>query len=619
MKNLFKLSLIVFLIIFIFNSCSKDDYDIIKQESQLKILSKDRIENAELENMVNESLSKIEKIFEIMPPRSYKKEENYRRNNDSINLNGISINTEAYNIIEKEDALSTYIFEVEYPSVNILDKEIVNLHIYYDENNQLQSQLIKYDFTSIELETIKNNNSYDGYWDKLSYVNLSRGCPCQAGNTTPTPTWIPYPNNSGYGGSSPSAPYALPPLSTLPPHVMASLFAAGAIYHTNPSFLPGGNPSYTFPVQYFSVNDITIPTQNSSYSATPFNNFYPYYFSDIKNVIKNYYERVYVPQLNSYVTSTQTTLTDHIVKQKFIYEFFQFTYTLQLQNPITFNYLSANPTIIGDIFNYLNKNQTSYGTINVNAIQFINMLISYNDLSNINQTNTFIQWSINYRNNKPNVTNEQFQNWFMTPRENIDLLGYDSAYWENPSLTFPQQNLPSWNDYDVAFPRVSGADLVQTVGGAVQTAYNQYPSLSRGYCALKVSRALNYSGVNIPQITTTSGNPGTIQGSDGKYYFLNAKALNKWMRETFGTNPATSTTPLNNNHYNFTATQGGTNGENFPDLVNGLKGIFSMVSTNPNWASGHADLIEDGICVSGCHFQDIPPAPIDYIDIWVLN
>ena len=267
-----------------------------------------------------------------------------------------------------------------------------------------------------------------------------------------------------------------------------------------------------------------------------------------------------------------------------------------------------------NIINYLffNKN-------NQEAIEFVKELIDYCIENNNYQINSFVEWSLDYMTNNPNVSIEQFKNWFMTSREGKDPLEYDSNFWENPNLSFPQQDLPSWNEFDLAYPRVEGENLVQTVGGAVQAAYNQYPSLSRGYCALKVSRALNYSGINIPQITTTSGNPGTLQGRDGKYYFLNAKALNKWMRETFGTNPSTTTTPYNSSHHHFTANDGGVNGENFPDLVSGLKGIFSMVSTNPNWASGHADLIEDGMCVFGCYFQDVPPAPIDYIDIWVLE
>lgn len=91
------------------------------------------------------------------------------------------------------------------------------------------------------------------------------------------------------------------------------------------------------------------------------------------------------------------------------------------------------------------------------------------------------------------------------------------------------------------------------------------------------------------------------------------------MRKTFGTNTATNSTPYNENHIHIDGSEGGENGINFPDLVSGLKGIYSMVSTNPQWASGHADLIQDGLCVFGCHFQDTPPAPIDYIDIWILE
>ncbi|HQV35274.1 MAG: hypothetical protein KA215_06835 [Flavobacterium sp.] len=233
----------------------------------------------------------------------------------------------------------------------------------------------------------------------------------------------------------------------------------------------------------------------------------------------------------------------------------------------------------------------------------------------------FIEELINLAIQYPTMyTYDNLMNWFFTTREGIDPISYDNNFWEDPNLSFPLQSLPSWSDFDIAYPRVDGSELVTIVGGAVQIAYNQYPNLSRGYCALKVSRALNYSGIIIPQIITTSGNPGTLQGSDGKYYFLNAKALNKWMRETFGTNPATNTSPLNLNHFHFTSNQGGINGLNFPNLMIGLKGIYSMVSTNPNWASGHADLIdENGICVFGCHLNDSPPAPIDYIDIWVLE
>ena len=262
------------------------------------------------------------------------------------------------------------------------------------------------------------------------------------------------------------------------------------------------------------------------------------------------------------------------------------TFQLLLQNSQWFS--SQTNQTRQDIFNYLLENHLN------------------------EQSREFIQWSINYLNNNTSVTWHQFKNWFLTPREGQDYI-YDSTYWENPSLTFPQQNLPTFQNFDTNYPRMNGEQLAQLVGGDVLNLYNQYPSVVRGFCALKVSRALNYSGVTIPNITTTNGNPGTVLGGDGKYYFLNAKALNKWMQKTFGVSPT------NSNHIKILGSQGGENGGNFPTLTAGIKGIYSMVSSNPDWASGHADLINEGICVFGCHFYDNPPAPIDYIDIWILN
>ena len=271
--------------------------------------------------------------------------------------------------------------------------------------------------------------------------------------------------------------------------------------------------------------------------------------------------------------------------------------------------------IVKNFRKQLNTAQIAWWT-NPNNADAIQSISDY--LIQVDADEDFAEWSINFMINNPNVTWQQFQNWFMTPREGNDF-EYDADFWESPTLSFPQQDLPSWSDFSNAYPTSQGSQLVITIGGDVQTAYNQYPTLQRGYCALKVSRALNYSGINIPQITTTSGNPGTIQGGDGKYYFVNAKALNKWMRETFGTNPVTSSTPFNANHVHIDGSEGGTNGGNYPFLTSGIKGIYSMVSTDPNWASGHADIINEGTCLAACHFYDYPPAPIDYIDIWILE
>ncbi|MFA5556035.1 MAG: T6SS effector amidase Tae4 family protein [Flavobacteriaceae bacterium] len=140
---------------------------------------------------------------------------------------------------------------------------------------------------------------------------------------------------------------------------------------------------------------------------------------------------------------------------------------------------------------------------------------------------------------------------------------------------------------------------------------------TKNVCALKVSIALNYSGVVIPYI------PGqTIEGGGdyaGKYFFLNVKALNKWMRATFGINDPNDNNPYNENHYYFTASETGTNGVNLPSLVNGLKGIYTIMKPDTpqyNGITGHADILRpNGTCPSNCNFQ----IPVDRVDIWVLE
>lgn len=461
MKKLFRLRLIILLAIFALNSCSKDDYQGIKEEKKIMVLSKNKIENVEIENNIIKTLSKIKQVFEINAPKSYKKNVLNRSANDSINLNEITINTEAYNTIEDQNGKISYVFEIKYPSENIEKKEIINLNYFYDENNILQNQLIKYDLTQSELETIKINNSYDGFLENISYIDLSRGCPCQGGGT-PIPVWVPYPNYSGYGGTSPSVPYILPPLSTLPPQVMAALLAAGAIYSTNPSFIPGGNPSYTFPIQYFSVNDLTIPAPISSNPAIPFNNFNTYYFSNIKDIIKNYYESTYVSGLGSYITSSQTALADHIVKQKFIYDFFIYRYFLEQSNTSAFNYLASSPERIETIFNFLQKNKAANGSISFSQKYIVNQLLNYlviNPTESDSATTELYFKALSTTNNFQNDLDENFIlnniTYFSQDVQNqilIDpLLAAQIAQEYLIQRTVKRTNHPNWNEVQIYY------------------------------------------------------------------------------------------------------------------------------------------------------------------------
>ena len=231
------------------------------------------------------------------------------------------------------------------------------------------------------------------------------------------------------------------------------------------------------------------------------------------------------------------------------------------------------------------------------------------------RTKEFVAFKNQFFKDHPATTEAQFENWFMGTSEGKDG-DYDAAYWENPNLTFPQQNLPSFNDFYNAYPRkdgkyMKGADLFPLVGGEIYQAYINPNYTIRGACALKVSRALNYCGILIPNV------PGTLKGADNKYYFVNAKALNAWMKESFGVNDINSTKyPYNSNHINYNSSNGGLNGQNYTQLLSNIKGIYTMMPVNPATfgASGHCDMIQENWCPFGCFFKDV-----EIMDIWQLN
>lgn len=201
-----------------------------------------------------------------------------------------------------------------------------------------------------------------------------------------------------------------------------------------------------------------------------------------------------------------------------------------------------------------------------------------------------------------------FKNQFISTSEGLD---GDDTYWDNNNLTFAAQTLSTFAAFNAAFPRknsISTEQLFNTIAGDLTLFYksdiNTY--------AIRLSRGLNYSGVNIPYL------PGrTYKGSDDKYYFKAAYEINLWMRKTFGTNDGDPNTPHNPNHYKYTGAEAGVHGVNLPGLLAGKKGIYSIYSSDFRWASGHADLLmPDATCGNDCHFYD---APILRLDIWVLQ
>ena len=232
----------------------------------------------------------------------------------------------------------------------------------------------------------------------------------------------------------------------------------------------------------------------------------------------------------------------------------------------------------------------------------------------------FGNWATNYLKANPAVTFSTFQNHFMQNSEGIDG-DYDANYWNNPNLNLPQQNLPSLSSFSAAYPKHSDfrydtpSKLYNKIGGDVLGLYNSKPQDYQNTCALRISKALNVAG-----ITITDGKD-RFKGEDGKYYFVSAIALLKWMQKTFGT-------PTGNNH--LTGIQGGTNGQNFSNLLSGKNGIYIMIPNLPGGcptpanpqgtgfcASGHADMLINGVCDGGCYFN--AKGGVDEIFIWVLQ
>ncbi len=267
-------------------------------------------------------------------------------------------------------------------------------------------------------------------------------------------------------------------------------------------------------------------------------------------------------------------------------EWFNTDEDLQMHlNTYEMNYLTENADIADELLEYL--------------------------MSESREVKEFGRWAVGYLVGNPAVSFETFKNQFIGTPEGQDG-EYDTEYWDDPNLSFPQQSLPSWDNFESAFPKRSDQlyetpyQLYTSIGKKVIDQYNSDPARYQNTCALRVSKALNYSGINIP-----SG-PDRYEGADGKYYFLSAKALLTWMKKTFGT-------PSGDNY--LTSAQGGPYGQNFASHLSGKKGIYMMVPNYPgdNYfrASGHADLINSSVCDGKCFFN--AKGGVHEIFIWELQ
>ncbi len=189
--------------------------------------------------------------------------------------------------------------------------------------------------------------------------------------------------------------------------------------------------------------------------------------------------------------------------------------------------------------------------------------------------------------------------WLWWEKEAVNLEPEDidseaTSWWDLSKsvqgLSIQPQPKPKWNLLYSNYPQVNGEDksvneVVSQIGGEVY--------LNRGAiknaCALRVSLALNKSGIIIPQITDQ-----TWKGSDGKNYFRGVSYLFNWLNKTFG--PA---------DLHLTESDGSPGGLNFLKKISlNDKGIYIMLpKANVGFnAQGHATLWTGYNCISGSNY-----------------
>jgi hypothetical protein len=151
---------------------------------------------------------------------------------------------------------------------------------------------------------------------------------------------------------------------------------------------------------------------------------------------------------------------------------------------------------------------------------------------------------------------------------------------------------PKFEELLKAFEEVNkrGEYVYSDIGGEPLAIMNS--SGNTNACALRISYALNKSGIKIPNRN------GTFKGADGKYYFLSAEKLLNWMTVRFGKPDLTL------------------KANNLGPLL-GEKGIYIMQATSPYIfrAWGHADLWYYNNCVGHCYFG----SDVNKVMLWRFN
>ena len=303
---------------------------------------------------------------------------------------------------------------------------------------------------------------------------------------------------------------------------------------------------YAYLVEYFKNHGNTVNNRNTPNATVALNNFYNF-------------------QLNSYSPNLS-----HVAHEKLIF----WAYYNFLNN----NLMNVNTQTIFDIRDYVI--QTASSQNNESIIDYL-----FNDYQS-NEVLEFVEELIIDSINFPMVEGEDGGD------------EYNEEDYDN--LQTQTQSLPNRNDFYDAFPKVGTGGMpsdqvYQLVGGTLNANHNSpNEEIRKNYqnaCAIRISRALNYTNRTIPIFYNNQGQQRTEKGNDNLNYILDASSLLAYMKKTF---PNHSPTHL----INKTPTQ-------IKSALNGKWGIYIMIPKNRATfgASGHADFWSFSGCLSGCYFD----------------
>ncbi|WP_353720317.1 T6SS effector amidase Tae4 family protein [Dyadobacter sp. 676] len=180
-------------------------------------------------------------------------------------------------------------------------------------------------------------------------------------------------------------------------------------------------------------------------------------------------------------------------------------------------------------------------------------------------------------------------------------------WWQAATLFATTQPipLPSYSAFYAAYPKnpnntaadMPANDVYNLIGGRVLELHLEKPEVYKNACALRISRALNYSGPyhEIPKTNWT------VKGADGKNYFTSQAQLFTYMMIKYQSAPKTI----------LDTDDGGDYGVSFAGKLSGKKGAYFMEPINKGedgyQASGHATIWTGIGCIGRCDFS--PPNP----------